>query len=114
MDNIRFVLVMAMLMISYMLWESWQIDYGPKPQAIISDKPVIAGDATPATAGQAAEAGQNAANPAVVQAPADKVIKVKTDVFALEIDIQGGTLRNLDLLKYPHEKSTPLSTRPML
>ena len=39
MDNIRFVLVMAMLMISYMLWESWQIDYGPKPQAIVSDKP---------------------------------------------------------------------------
>jgi YidC/Oxa1 family membrane protein insertase len=33
----------------------------------------------------------------------DKVITIKTDVYALEIDTEGGTLRNLDLLQYPHE-----------
>jgi YidC/Oxa1 family membrane protein insertase len=101
MDNIRFLLVMAMLMISYMLWESWQIDYGPKPQAIISDKPVVAGD-SPATAnGLVQEAKAVAAS--VAQAN-NKIITIKTDVFALEIDTQGGSLRNLDLLQYPHEK----------
>ncbi|MDD1622463.1 MAG: membrane protein insertase YidC [Methylococcaceae bacterium] len=107
MDNIRFVLVMAMLMISYMLWESWQIDYGPKPQAFISDKPTVAGNSDKGTATapsqpSASQSGSNATP--VAAAPTDKIITVKTDVFALEIDTQGGTLRNLDLLQYAHEK----------
>ncbi len=103
MDNIRFILVMAMLMISYMLWESWQIDYGPKPQAIISDKPLVAGsNGASSNANPAQENGSQQAQ-AVVESQ-NRIIKVKTDVFALEIDIEGGTLRNLDLLQYPHEK----------
>ena len=32
-------------------------------------------------------------------------MKVKTDVIALEIDLQGGTITNLDLLNYPVEKA---------
>jgi len=38
---------------------------------------------------------------------ADKIISVTTDVYRLEIDTRGGTLRNLDLLKYPVEKDNP-------
>lgn len=102
MDNIRFLLVMAMLMISYMLWESWQIDYGPNPLAIISDKPSVVGGDSPATvAGLVQDAKAVVAS--VVQ-PTNKIVTIKTDVFALEIDSEGGTLRNLDLLQYPHEK----------
>ncbi|PPD30090.1 MAG: membrane protein insertase YidC [Methylomonas sp.] len=103
MDNIRFVLVMAMLMISYMLWESWQIDYGPKPQAIISDKPLVAGSNQTATSANPSQTDGSQQNPAVTVAQTGKVITIKTDVYALEIDTEGGTLRNLDLLQYPHE-----------
>ncbi|MDD4914576.1 MAG: membrane protein insertase YidC [Methylococcales bacterium] len=107
MDNIRFVLVMAMLMISYMLWESWQIDYGPKPQALISDKPVVAG-----SQGAGSAAGPVSQNPeqqtgkpaAIAQSLTDQIITVKTDVLSIDIDTRGGTLVNLDLLKYTHEK----------
>ena len=102
MDNIRFLLVMAMLMISYMLWESWQIDYGPKPLAIISDKPsVVGGDSPAAAAGLVQDAKALVATAAQSN---NKIVTIKTDVFALEIDAEGGTLRNLDLLQYPHEK----------
>lgn len=100
MDNIRFVLVMAMLMISYMLWESWQIDYGPKPQAIVSDKPLVAGGSEIASSANPSQT--EASQP--TDAPRADIIRIKTDVFALEIDPEGGTLRNLDLLQYPHEK----------
>jgi len=107
MDNIRFVLVMAMLMISYMLWESWQIDYGPKPQAIVSDKPVVTGAqglaASDQTGGQVS-ADQNSNAAIAIATVADKIITVKTDVFTVEIDTNGGTVRNLDLVQYPHEK----------
>ena len=103
MDNIRFILVMALLMISYMLWEQWQIDYGPKPQALVSDKPLVAGSNDIASAADASQANGNLQAPAVT--PLNRgIVKVKTDVYALEIDTEGGTLRNLDLLKYPHEK----------
>ncbi|WP_427501308.1 membrane protein insertase YidC [Methylomonas sp. MED-D] len=106
MDNIRFVLVMAMLMISYMLWEAWQIDYGPKPRAIVSDKPIVAGDAGLSNVQQSPDAAQTPAGQLTAQAvAADRVVKVKTDVYELEIDVEGGTLRNLDLLNYPHEKT---------
>ena len=102
MDNIRFILVMAMLMISYMLWESWQIDYGPKPQAFVSDKPMMAGSNQTASAGNPNQTETNQQSSAAESS--NKIIRVKTDVFALEIDTEGGTLRNLDLLQYPHEK----------
>ena len=39
------------------------------------------------------------------------VMKVKTDVIALEIDLQGGTIQNLDLLNYPVEKANTVVNR---
>jgi YidC/Oxa1 family membrane protein insertase len=107
MDNIRFVLVMAMLMISYMLWESWQIDYGPKPQAIISDKPVVTDKDTAGISTEVSQAGNlptGSSNATLSAISEHKVITVKTDVVSVEIDTEGGTLLNLDLLQYPHEK----------
>ena len=108
MDNIRFILVIALAMISYMLWEEWQKDYGPKPVVTASDQSgsnkikedlPTAVDNSPALVSE-----QNVEAVPLVEIPSDKIISVKTDVFSLEIDTKGGTLRNLDLLHYPHEK----------
>lgn len=105
MDNLRFVLIMAFVMISYMIWEAWQFDYGPKPQIVASETPVIAGpdgnkkttpDGDAATLVQTGNEGNTAKH---------QIIRVKTDVIAIEIDTEGGTLHNLDLLKYPKEKA---------
>ena len=38
MDNIKFLLVIALAMISFMLWEEWQKDYGPKPVVTASEQ----------------------------------------------------------------------------
>ncbi len=108
MDNLRFVLIMAFVMISYMLWEAWQFDYGPKPQAIVSETPNVS-DSTedlPTAGGeQQVDASVESAEAVpLATIPSSKIIRVITDVFALEIDTQGGTLRNLDLLQYPKEK----------
>lgn len=94
---------MALLMISYMLWESWQIDYGPKPQAIVSDTPLLAGGNNIVSGADASQVNASSQAADIIES-VRKVIKVKTDVFALEIDTEGGTLRNLDLLQYPREK----------
>lgn len=107
MDNIRFLLVIAFAMISYMLWEQWQLDYGPKPVVSVSEQPTILDskvDLPTTGTSQTAGIGQSVEAVPVLAAPADKIITVKTDVFSLEIDVKGGTIRNLDLLQFPHEK----------
>ena len=113
MDNIRTLLIMAMLMITYMLWESWQIDYGPKLQPIVSDKPVVSEQGTLAESSSTTQqvvSAQANGNPSVISA-SHKLIIVKTDVINVEIDPVGGTITNLDLVQYPHEKVNSYVTK---
>ena len=108
MDNIRFLLVIALAMISFMLWEAWQLDYGPKPELSAVEQPTIIDSQQdlPGLDGSQASGADQSVEESVptLEVPADKVITVKTDVFSVEIDVKGGSVRNLDLLKYPHEK----------
>ena len=113
MDNIRFILIVTFAMLVFMLWQAWEIDYGPKPEvaAIVNptapakeDLPLASTD----TSLQKENAGHNAIAIPDALAPIAKTIKVKTDVIALEIDLQGGTITNLDLLSYPVEKTNAI------
>jgi YidC/Oxa1 family membrane protein insertase len=108
MENIRFVLILAFAMISLMLWQAWQIDYGPKlPIAQIENPAEVAVKEDLPTTANTSEQPQTAvqtATAAVSAVSIASVVTVKTDVLALEIDMQGGTIQNLDLLDYPIEK----------
>ncbi len=112
MDNLRFLLVMAFVMVTYMLWEAWQIDYGPKPQQIVSETPTIIekDDSLPSIGGETTATGDSnvdSSSALPLQATAiapNRLIRVETDVFAMEIDTRGATIQNLDLLSYPKEK----------
>lgn len=120
MDNIRFALILAFALILYMMWEAWQIDYGPKPQIAKTDQEIAVDtrEDMPATISgnenitlevdETIEpaAGSVSAVP-VIEAYTDHIIHVKTDVLQFEIDTKGGTLRNLDLLDYPVQKPNP-------
>lgn len=112
MDNIRFILVVVFAMLLYMLWEAWQLDYGPKPVTAVSEQPVI--DSTedlpgtsPAAAGPETGPVKETPPPADTVSPG-KLITVKTDVLSLQIDTEGGTITNLDLLDYPKEKENTI------
>lgn len=87
-------------MLVFMLQQAWQADYGPKPavEAVVAS--VNAKEDLPATAtpSQAQDV-----TPIAVETTA-KVIKVTTDVLSLEINTEGGTIQNLDLLAYPVEQ----------
>jgi len=107
MDNIRFLLVIAFAMVSYMLWEQWQIDYGPKPIVAATEQPIVvdSGEDLPSTGNiNPIASGQNLEAVPVLGVHAEQILTIKTDVFLIEIDTKGGTIRNLDLLQYPHEK----------
>ncbi len=117
MENIRFLLIVVFAMLVYMLMDAWQIDYGPKRhQVAVVEQPLvnIKEDLPDAPAPSVGETQTNipetesaVTSIPLIEAESSKIITVTTDVFQLEIDAKGGTLRNLDLLKYPVEKENP-------
>ena len=118
MDNLRFVLITTFAMLVFMLYQAWQVDYGPKPDVPAAMAPAASiKEDLPSTSGaqdQSAVAEQNAAvaTPAAATAQsAAQLVTIKTDVLAVEIDLQGGTIRSLDLLGYPIEKENTVVTK---
>jgi len=120
MDNLRFVLITTFAMLVFMLYQAWQADYGPKPEIpavaeVVSNTKEDLPTATGAgDANKKETAEQNlTAIPGASAAPqqAAKVITVKTDVLAVEIDLLGGSITKLDLLAYPIEKENTVVSK---
>jgi YidC/Oxa1 family membrane protein insertase len=90
-----------------MLWQQWQMDYGPKPEvpAALSGAPDGKPDVPSATrtVDDVTQSGQAMAS----GTPEHQRITVATDVARMEIDTDGGDLRVLDLLGYPESKDEP-------
>ncbi len=116
MDNYRTFAIFGLLIVSLLLWEAWQQDYvRPQQQAEAEQQkaepsisqstqqgdlpamPVVSTQEMPSIPG---------IEPVVAQQTSDK-IHVKTDVFDIQLSTQGGDIRELSLLKYPVESSTP-------
>lgn len=92
--------MVAFATISFWLWQEWQKDYGPKPVLSTSDRPVIEGKTE-----ELVPVSPNVAAVAVSAKPIESAaVKIKTDLFGIEIDSIGGSIRSLDLLQYPTEK----------
>ena len=77
MDNIRFLLIFSFGLLVFMLYQQWQIDYGPKPPAPVAvesstantkeDLPNASGEAAPGTT--AASPGQATVPMTAIPAP---------------------------------------------
>ena len=101
MDNLRFVLIVLFLWLSYELWHQWQVDYGPKPPVAEVQSP-----------GAAPSLAKGLGSPTVANASAlvneslkeGQRITVSTDVLKVIIDANGGDIRQIDLTTYPQEK----------
>lgn len=128
MDIQRNILIAALLVISYLLFLSWQQDYGDAPAAIDATAFMPSTDTTtpaiPGTppqtltktdlSGLAPAVGVGPDMPAVPSANASAAttengnrITVHTDVMNLAIDLHGGDIVDLTLPKYPASLNTP-------
>ncbi len=119
MDNLRLILFLALAMVMFMLWQAWEQDYGTASVPVQSTQQEAIGTGEqPAVPSVDAETGIPAA-PAVADSTApqiqavseakvaSEIIQVQTDLFQLEIDTLGGTVRNLHLQDYPVSLETP-------
>ncbi len=115
MANLRPILFMGLLVLSYMMWVEWQKDYAAEPlpqvQATNSSLDAIPtpvpqdqtvpsmGDLPEVTASSAEVAQQVAAQ--AEMSGASEMVTVTTDVLEAHIDLQGGTVVLSRLLNYP-------------
>jgi len=103
MDTQRLVLFLIFAFSLLMLWEAWQREKHPAPQAqpAAQGQPAARGGEAPKPSAQLQAPGAVPAAPAAA-APAQAGAKavVKTDVLVAEISAAGGDLRRLELSQY--------------
>ncbi|MCS2151500.1 membrane protein insertase YidC [Scandinavium goeteborgense] len=92
MDSQRNLLIIALLFVSFMIWQAWEQDKNPQPQQQITQT-------TTTAAGSAADQGVPASGQG-------KLITVKTDVLELVINTRGGDVEQALLLTYPKTQNS--------
>ena len=121
-EQLRNLLVIALCVVGFLLWQAWQKDYGPQPSppapavAVTEDgkpAPVLEEDvpALPNISGDVpAAAPDGPAATEATAAPAYDKVRVRTDLLDVDINLRGGGIRRLALLDYPvslQEKDSP-------
>lgn len=95
MDSQRNILLIALVMVSFLIFNQWNKEETPTPLAV---EQAQANTALPASSDDMPHSAE-ASSPAV----AAKTITVKTDVLTLSINTQGGDVVNADLNQYNAE-----------
>jgi len=122
MANLRPMLLMGLLVLSYLMWVEWQKDYGPQPQsqsAVATAQsaqdnlpaPVIEDGSVPSIGDLPGSSGSNDieqnSDTGAVMSGQGELLTVTTDVFEVGIDLNGGSLVTAKLLDYPVELEVP-------
>ncbi|MCP0914838.1 MULTISPECIES: membrane protein insertase YidC [Legionella] len=102
MDIRRIILFSALILVLYSLWTSWQADY---PPPAVHSAPIdgLQGNTAndPLLPSMPGSEAQTVATSPVQDTEQGKIIKVKTDVLDLAIDLQHGDIVHAQLLDYP-------------
>lgn len=115
MDNQKLFLYAALAFVGMLIWQQWQIDFGPQPVAV--EETIQQNTGLPSASSQSTSTMKNdmpematiispdqtstmnqVSEPAAVIA---KIIKVETDLVEIEIDTRGGVITSLKLKKHP-------------
>ena len=115
MESRRTILYFILAILGVMVWHAWTLDH---PVSAVAATPTqVTAAAHPSDFAPASYGGANASpyqatskNAAVISAQS-KFISVKTDVIDAQINLRGGNVANLKLLKYPvslQDKNTPV------
>ncbi len=108
MENQRLLLYITLFFIIYLLWAEWQMDYGPKTEAPVSET-VSAVEPGATEVPEAATAPDEATiiESSQAEQTGSQRIRVITDVFDIEIDSKGGDIRKAVLRSYSKTADNP-------
>ncbi len=117
MDNTRLFLFAGLVFVGMLLWQQWQIDYGPQAQPpvevsggdpadpVAADLPIT--DDLPELSSEVVSSDGSPAEPGQPTAVQATLITVDTDVIEAKIDTRGGVVRSLKLKNYPTSLEQP-------
>ena len=114
----QMILIIALALVSFLLWDAWQRDYGPRPAAPSGTESASSDDAghaseqpdaVPRLPRSVQEASKSApsSKETAPETDARRTITVRTDVLQVEIDTLGATISRVDLLAYPVANDKP-------
>ncbi|MBU1439390.1 MAG: membrane protein insertase YidC [Gammaproteobacteria bacterium] len=109
MESQRSFLVIALALVSFLLWQQWQVDYGPKP---VSSTPSVQ---TTSTSADLQLSSSIATTPQAVETSGNtqQLVEVKTDVLTVKISTQGGDIVGLELPAFTMSKENPAAYQLM-
>jgi YidC/Oxa1 family membrane protein insertase len=111
MDNTRLFLFAALAFVGMLMWQQWQLDYGPQQPVISSEagkapQPAQLADEAPEIVdlpvqaeGLAIDTGDSSESSDAMSS--GRLISVETDVVSVVIDSKGGVIRSVKLKQYP-------------
>ena len=114
MESQRSFLIIGLALVSFLLWQSWQKDYGPQPVVPVEQQQTQeTSQGVPSFNENASEDVPSsdsvpAAQPIAAAQSSNRIIEVKTDTLDLRIDLLGGDVVSADLLKFPVEQGSDI------
>jgi len=104
MESQRSFLLIGLAFVSFLLWQQWQLDYGPKPvnpEVTTSTQAQVSTTVSDGSDAPQISSDLPSVGPATVLENSGKIISVTTDTFKIEIDAKGGDVISANLAKFP-------------
>ncbi|AWB66382.1 membrane protein insertase YidC [Saccharobesus litoralis] len=113
MESQKNFLIIGLVLLSFMIWQQWQVDYNT-PQAPAEATTNVANPSQSVQSnsqGGTSDVPTSDLHPTPVLDNASSFITIETDVISAKISLNGGDVTELKLLAYPTEKDgdTPYS-----
>lgn len=106
MESQRSFLFIGLAMVGFLLWQQWQVDYGPQPIQPSNNTSQEAFIANPSGTEDIPVASADGQTIQASNQPSGKLISVVTDTLILNIDTKGGDVVSANLVKYPVEQDS--------
>ncbi|WP_088329288.1 membrane protein insertase YidC [Lacimicrobium sp. SS2-24] len=104
MESQRSFLLIGLALVSFLLWQQWQLDYGPQPVEPASQVSPQDSSSTPSAQSADVPRADDASAPATATASSGQWISVKTDSLDIRIDTRGGDVISARLPQFPIEQ----------
>jgi YidC/Oxa1 family membrane protein insertase len=106
MESQRSFLLIGLAMVGFLLWQQWQLDYGPQPVAPITTSEQTSTDLDMPSSDDVPAPSSDGQNMVASSTNGGKIISVITDTLILSIDTKGGDVVSANLVKFPIEQGS--------
>ncbi|PKG97900.1 membrane protein insertase YidC [Paraglaciecola sp. MB-3u-78] len=106
MESQRSFLLIGLAMVGFLLWQQWQLDYGPQPIAPITTSAPTSTELDMPSSDDVPVASSDEQGLIARSTSGGKIISVITDTLIISIDTKGGDVVSANLAKFPLEEGS--------